>query len=147
MKKDQKLPNKIIHTNNSSKKPLPNHPNYSRNQSPYNQSPYRSRSPEEKNSRNFSQNRYSRSISKIIDIATTIHDRIQTDENICLITVPNQTLGIDTFQTIDLKTHPTIATRIIPTIEIEVFQIIEINITQTTDQDLIQTTIKLPKIK
>ena len=59
MKKDQNLPNKNIHSNNSSDKPLPNNSNYSRNQSPYN-SNYRGRSPEQRNSRNFSQNRYSR---------------------------------------------------------------------------------------
>ena len=63
MKKDQNLPNKNIHSNNSSGKPLPNNSNYSRNQSPYN-SNYRGRSPEQRNSRNFSQNRYSRSNSQ-----------------------------------------------------------------------------------
>ena len=56
MKKDQNLPNKNIHSNNSSGKPLPNSLKYSRNQSPYN-SNYRGRSPDQKNSRNFSQNR------------------------------------------------------------------------------------------
>ena len=34
MKKDQSLPNKNIHSNNSSGKPLPNNSNYSRQQSP-----------------------------------------------------------------------------------------------------------------
>ena len=63
MKKDQKLTNKNIHSNNSSGKPFPNNSNYSRNQSPYNTS-YRGRSPEQRNSRNFSQNRYSRSNSQ-----------------------------------------------------------------------------------
>ena len=63
MKKDQNLPNKNIYNNNSSGKPLPNNPKYSRNQSPYNFS-YRGRSPEQINSRNFSQNRYSRSNSR-----------------------------------------------------------------------------------
>ena len=60
MKKDQNLPNKNIYSNNSSGIPLPCNSNYSRNQSPYNSS-YRGRSPERRNSRNFSQNRYSRS--------------------------------------------------------------------------------------
>ena len=46
MKKDQNLPNKNIHCNNSSGKPLPHKSNYSRNQSPYNSS-YRGRSPEQ----------------------------------------------------------------------------------------------------
>ena len=60
MKKDQNLPNKNIYSNNSCGKPLSSNQNYSRNQSPYNSS-YRGRSPEQKNSRSFSQNRYSRS--------------------------------------------------------------------------------------
>ena len=59
MKKDQKLPNKFIYSNNSSGKPLPSNSNYSRNQSPYNSS-YRGRSPEQRKSGNFSQNRYRR---------------------------------------------------------------------------------------
>ena len=63
MKKDQNLPNKNIHSNNSSGKPPSNNSNYSRNQSPYYYS-YRGRSPEQRNSRNFSQNRYSRSNSQ-----------------------------------------------------------------------------------
>ena len=63
MKTDQNLPNKNIHTNNSSGKPLPGNSSNSRKQSPYN-SNYRGRSPEQRNSRNFSQNRYSRSNSQ-----------------------------------------------------------------------------------
>ena len=63
MKKDQNLPNKKVYSNNSSGKPLPSIQNYSRNKSPYNSS-YRGRSPEQRNSRNFSQNRYSRSNSR-----------------------------------------------------------------------------------
>ena len=58
--KDHNLPNRNIHSNNSSGKPPPNNSNYSRNQSPYN-SNYRGRSPNQRNSRNFSQNRYNRS--------------------------------------------------------------------------------------
>ena len=53
IKKDQNLPNKNVYSNNSSGKPLPSNQNYSRNQSPYNSS-YRGRSPEQRNSRNFS---------------------------------------------------------------------------------------------
>ena len=63
MKKDQNLPNKNIYSNNNSGKPLPSNTNYSRNQSPYNFN-YRGRSPERRNSRNFSKNRYSRSNSQ-----------------------------------------------------------------------------------
>ena len=62
MKKDQKLPNKNIYSNNSSGKPLPSNSNYTRNQSPYNSS-YRGRSLERGNTRNISQNRYNRSNS------------------------------------------------------------------------------------
>ena len=47
MKKEQSLPNKNIHSNNCSGKPLPNHSNYSINQSSYNSS-YICRSPEKK---------------------------------------------------------------------------------------------------
>ena len=63
MKKYQNLPNKNLYSNISSGKPLPNNQIYSRNQSPYNSS-YRGRSPEQRNSRNFSQNRNSRSNSR-----------------------------------------------------------------------------------
>ena len=58
MQKDQNLPNKNIHSTNSSGKLLSNSLNYSTNQSPYN-TKYRGRSPDQKNSRNFSQNSYS----------------------------------------------------------------------------------------
>ena len=57
MKKNQNLPNKHIHSNNSSGKPLPNSSKYSINQSLFN-SNYKSRSPENRNSRNFSRNIY-----------------------------------------------------------------------------------------
>ena len=59
MKKEQNLPNKIIQSNSSSVKPFPNSSNFSRNQSLCS-STYISRSPDQRNSRNFSQNRYSR---------------------------------------------------------------------------------------
>ena len=64
MKKDQNLSNKNIHSTNSSEKPLPGNPHYSRNQSPYNPS-YRGRfHSEQRISRKISQNRYSRSNSQ-----------------------------------------------------------------------------------
>ena len=63
LKKDQNLPNKNIHSNSSSGKPLPNTSNYSRSQPTFNCN-YRGRSPDPRNSRNFSQNRYSRSNSR-----------------------------------------------------------------------------------
>ena len=56
MKKDQNLPHKNIHSNNTSGKPIPSNSNYSRNQSPYNS---RGRSPGQRSTQNFSQNRYS----------------------------------------------------------------------------------------
>ena len=139
MKKDQNLPNKIIHSDNSIGKPLPNDSNFSRNQLPFNSS-YRGRSPEQRYSQNVSQKRYSRSNSQIISIETTIYDKIQEEENILLIPVATQTLGIDTIQAIDQETHLTIDTGIIPTKEIGAIQIIEINVIKTTDQEIIQTT-------
>ena len=126
MKKDQNLPNKNIHSNNSSGKPLPRTPSYSRNQSPYN-SNYRGRSPEQRNSRNFSQ-------KDIIDriVESTILDQIQTQHNL-FDHVPNQTQGIDTIPMTDHEIHPTSEIRTVQKIEIEVTQIIEIRITQTID--------------
>ena len=53
-------------------------------------------------------------IDKTINIETTIDDQIQTDQNILLIPVPTQTLGINTIQMIDHETHLTIETGIIP---------------------------------
>ena len=72
MKKDQNLPNKNIHSINSSGKPLPNNSNYSRNQSPYNQ--------------NNEIHEISHKIdivdqlAKITSLETTIHDQIQTEQ-------------------------------------------------------------------
>ena len=63
MKKDQNLPNKNIHSKTSSGKPLPNNSNDTKQQSPCNPN-YRGRAPNQRNSRNFSQNRYSRSNSR-----------------------------------------------------------------------------------
>ena len=73
MKKAQKLPNKSIHSNYSSGKHLPNNSNYSRSQSPHN-SNYKGRSPNQRKSRDFSQNRYSRSNSRHNQYRATIHD-------------------------------------------------------------------------
>ena len=60
IKKDHNLPNKSIHSKISSEKTLPNSSNYSRNESPSN-SKYRGRLLDQIKSRNFSQNKYSRS--------------------------------------------------------------------------------------
>ena len=64
MKKDQNLPNKNIYSNNSSGKPFPNNTNYTRSQSPSYDSSYRGRSPERRNTQNFSQNNYNQSNSR-----------------------------------------------------------------------------------
>ena len=63
MKKDQNLPNKNVHSNNSSGKPFPNNTNYIRTQSPHNSS-YRGRSPERRHTQNSSQNHYNRPNSR-----------------------------------------------------------------------------------
>ena len=123
MKKDQNLPNKNVYSNSSSGKPLPSNQNYSRNQSPYNSS-YRGRSPEQRNSRNFSQSRYSRSNS--------IHDQIQTQHNLFQHPVPSQT-EIDIIQTISHEIHLII--------EIETIQIIGTETIQTTEIEAIPTTV------
>ena len=75
-------------------------------------------------------------IVSIISIEITIHNQIQTEENIRLIPVPIQILGID----IDHETHHTVETETIQTIGIEVIQIIEINGFKTIDHETIHTT-------
>ena len=117
MKKDQNLPNKNIHSNNSSGKQIPGNWNYSRNQSPYNSS-YRGRSPEQRNSRNSHKIDIVDQIVKIFKIGITIHDRIQTEHNLFLHPVP-------TIPTINPETHHRVEIEIIPTIGIEVTQIIK----------------------
>ena len=62
-----------------------------------------------------------------------------------MITVPIQTLRIDTIQTTDQETHLIIEKGIIPTIEIGAIQTIEINIIKTTDQGISQTTDQIIK--
>ena len=56
----------------------------------------------------------------------TIHDRIQTQQNLFLHPVPNQTQGIDTIPKIDHEIHHITEIKNIQTIGIEVIQIIEI---------------------
>ena len=83
MKKDQNPPNKNIHNNNSSGKPLSNNSNYSRNQSLYN-SNYRGRAREQRNSRNSHKIDIVDQIVKIISIEITIHDRTRPEKNVHL---------------------------------------------------------------
>ena len=89
MKKDQKLPNKNIHTINSSRKPLPNNSNYSRNNHPI--------------IPNIEEDHHTKKIHKIshktdivdqivkiVNIEITIQDKIQSNLNFRLMPVPIQ---------------------------------------------------------
>ena len=62
-KKDQKLPNKYVQRNKNSRKPLPDRYKVRKPQSLY-RIIFRGRSPDIRNSQNYSQNRYSRSKSQ-----------------------------------------------------------------------------------
>ena len=77
MKKDQNLPNKNIHSNNSSGKPLPDNYNDFSQQSSYRNN-YLGSSPDRRNSQNFSQNRYSRSNNQNNQYQIIIRDQTQT---------------------------------------------------------------------
>ena len=143
MKKDQNLPNKIIHSNNSSGKPLPNSSNHSRNQSPYN-SNYRGRSPDQRNSRNSSQNRYSRSHSRNTQYRNNYSRSNSNRPNFFLITVPIHIQGIDTIQMKDQETHRTKCIEISQTNETEAIQKIEITDIKI-DREIIQTTDQINK--
>ena len=134
MKKDQNLPNKKIYSNNSSGKPLPGNSNFSRNKSPYNSS-YRGRSPEQRISRNFSQNRYSRSNSQNNQNRNN-YSRSNSNTTDIISAVPIQTQEIDTIPTIDHEIHHTTERKIIQTIGIEVIRTIEIRTIRTTDQGI-----------
>ena len=79
-------------------------------------------------------------IVKIFSIETTIHNQIQTKDNIRLMLVPIQFLGIETIQTIEHEIHHTIEKETIQTIGIGVIQIIEINVIKTKDQETVHTT-------
>ena len=121
MKKDPNLPKKNIriinHSNNNSRKSLPDSYNNYRQQSPY-QINFRGRS---SNSRIVIADR----IIKRINIAINIQDRIQTEAITQTMTeiVPIQTLEIDTIQMIVQVIHHVIEIKIIQTIEIDMIQI------------------------
>ena len=117
MKKDQILPNKNNHTNNSSRIPLPNQSNYSRKQSHYNPN-YRGRSPNKKVHKIFRKTYIVDQTVKIISIEIINQDQIQTDLSFRLIPVPIQILEKDIIQMIDLETLHIIEMQIIPTIGI-----------------------------
>ena len=73
-------------------------------------------------------------IDKISKI--TIHDRIQSQQNLFLHPVPIQTQGIDIIPMIDHETHHTTELETIHTIGIEVIQTIEIRTIQTIEQGI-----------
>ena len=73
-------------------------------------------------------------IAKITKI--TIHDRIQTQQNLFLHPVPIQFQGIDTIPIIDHEIHHTTEIESIHTIEIEVIQTIELRTIQTIDREI-----------
>ena len=133
MKKDQNLPNKNIYSNNSSGKLLPSNSNVSRNQSPYNSS-YRGDRPNKEIHEISHKKDIADRIAKITKI--TIHDRIQTQQNLFLHPVPIQFQGIDTIPIIDHETHHTTEIETIHTIEIEVIQTIELRTIQTIDREI-----------
>ena len=138
MKKDQNLPNKKIHSNNSSGKPLPNNSNYSRNQLSY-----RGRSAEQRNSRNFSQIRYSRSNSQHNQYRNN-YSRSNVNRRKFSSATSSHSHPRIRHYSIDHEIHRTIEIETIQIIEIEAIQIIEINIIQITDQE---TTPKIEIIK
>ena len=144
MEKDQNLPNKNIHKNNSSGKPLLGNSNYSRNQSPYNSS-YRCRSPEQRNSRNFSQNRYSRSNSqnnqKRNNYSRSNSNTTESNSASSSLSNPrnrhysnNRSRNSSYDRTTEIETIPTIGIKVIPTIEIETIQTTDQGTTHMIDQ-------------
>ena len=74
--------------------------------------------------------------TKITKKEITIHDRIQTQQNLILHPVPIQTQVIDTILTIDHEIHHTIEIETIQAIGIEVIPTIEVGTIQTTDQGI-----------
>ena len=138
MKKDQNLPNKNIHSNNSSGDPLPDNYKVSRQQSSYRYN-YRGRSPDQKNSRNFSQNRYSRSNNQNNQYPNNYSRSTQTEEITQIKTgiVQIQTPEIDFIQTTVLEIHHTIETETIQTTETDNIKITDHETIQTIDQTLI----------
>ena len=133
MKKDQNLPNKNIHSNNSSGKQLTNNSNYSRNQLSY-----RGRSAEQRNSRNFLQNRYSRSNSQHNQYRNNYSRSNVIRREFSSATSSHSNPRIRHYS-IDHKIHRTIEIETNQIIEIEAIQIIEINIIQITDQETTPT--------
>ena len=93
-------------------------------------------------------------IVEIVKIEITIQDQIQTNLNLCLMSVPIQMLEIEINQIIDLETLHIKEIEIIPATGIEIIQmtkILDIKITDhaiilTTDQTFIDQNITIIKI-
>ena len=112
MKKDQNLQNKNIHSNNSSRKPLHVNYNVSRQKSAYRYN-YRGRSPDQRKSKNFSHNTYSRSNSQNNRMnCSTSNSNRSNYSNITGI-VQTQTPETNNIQLIVLETPHTIETETI----------------------------------
>ena len=76
----------------------------------------------------------------MINVETTIENRIQANLNFCLKPVPVHTPGIDTIPMIDLETLHIIEKKIIPAKGIETIQMIEIKHIKTIDHVIFLTT-------
>ena len=108
MKKDQYLPTKHIHSNNSSGKPFPDNYKVSRQLSTYRYN-YLGRSPDLRNSRNFSKNRLVDQTVKTIDIKKIIHT-IQTTDPETPHTTETETIRIIETDSIKVTDHETFQT-------------------------------------
>ena len=124
MKKDQNLPNKNIHSNNNSGKPLPINSKYSKTNHLIIPTTEYDHQTKEKHVV-FCKTDIVDQIVEIISVETTIHDQFQTDQNFRLIPFSIHTLGIDTIPMIDQEILRTIEVEIIPTIGIEATQIMK----------------------
>ena len=139
MKKDQNVPHKNIHSNNSAGKPLPNNSNYSRQKSPYNPN-YRGRSPNQRNPQNLSQNRYSRSNSRNNQYRNNYSRSKLNRPEFSFNASSNSNSKKDFIQMTDLETLHIKEIEIIPTIRMETNQLIEIMDIKKIDHAIILTT-------
>ena len=140
MKNDQNLPNKIFHSNNSSK----NHFQIAQTIQKINRLIILTKEVDHQTKEVHKIPHKTDIVDHAVEILNMeifVYNQTPTDQNIRLIPVPIHNLGIDTVQMIDQETHRTIDTEIIPIIETEAIQINEINdilinheIIQTTNQ-------------
>ena len=125
--KKSKFTQQKIHSNNRSVKPFPINSSYSRQQSPY-RSNYRGRSPNQRISRIFSQNRYSRSNSRNNQYRNNYS---RSNSNRTVYSNFNRSSSHSNSQNIyysqdqSRKTPHIIEKGITPTIEIEIIQLIQ----------------------